>query len=192
MMDAFTLITGLASLFGFVMQIFDVFPAHAKGRQALWMLLLGGFLGGLIATTNWDGMKVAMTLDGFTLTMIALAAVVVFFAVAAAFTSDTRKRRGFYIVGGIAALAFTISSSVGALVRTVTDGELLKQAALNEQELSWLVERAETRGDRERAVHHLDALIDRLERDDERREPLKARRDELKSQARTTDPRPER
>lgn len=183
MMDAFTLITGLASLFGFAMQIFDIFPAHAKGRQAIWMLLLGAFLGGLVATTNWQGMELDLVWNGFTITMAALAALVVFFALAAAFTADTRRRRGFYIVGGLAALAFTIASSVGALVGTVTEGQLLKQTVVNEQELVWLIERARQRGDVERERHHIDALLERLPDDDEERGTWKARKDELRGRA---------
>lgn len=183
MMDAFTLITGLASLFGFAMQIFDIFPAHAKGRQAIWMLLLGAFLGGLVATTNWQGMELDLVWNGFTITMAALAALVVFFALAAAFTADTRRRRGFYIVGGLAALAFTIASSVGALVGTVTEGQLLKQTVVNEQELVWLIERARQRGDVERERHHIDALLERLPDDDEERVTWKARKDELRGRA---------
>ena len=181
MMDAFTLITGLASLFGFAMQIFDIFPAHAKGRQAIWMLLLGAFLGGLLATTDWRGMELSLVWNGFTLSMAALAALVVFFAVAAAFTADTRRRRGFYIVGGIAALAFTIATSVGALVGTVTDSKLLKQNVVNEQELTWLIERASERGDRERALHHIEALLDRLDEDNEQRASWQARRDAIRA-----------
>lgn len=181
MMDAFTLITGLASLFGFAVQIFDIFPAHAKGRQAIWMLLLGAFLGGLLATTNWQGMELSLVWDGFTLSMTALAALVVFFALAAAFTADTRRRRGFYIVGGIAALAFTIATSVGALVGTVTDSKLLKQNVVNEQELVWLIDRANDRGDQERALHHIESLLDRLDEDNEQRATWKARRDELRA-----------
>lgn len=180
MMDAFTLITGLASLLGFAMQIFDVFPAHAKGRQAIWMILLGAFLGGLLATTNWQGMELSLVWDGFTLSMTALAALVVFFAVAAAFTADTRRRRGFYIVGGIAALAFTIATSVAALVGTVSESRFVKQNVVNEQELTWLIERATERGDHERALHHIDTLLERLDGDDEQRASWKARREELK------------
>lgn len=186
-MDAFTLITGLASLLGFAVQIFDVFPAHAKGRQAIWMLLLGAFLGGILATTNWEGMELALVWDGFTLSMTTLAALVVFFALAAAFTSDARRRRGFYIVGGIAALAFTIATSVGALVGTVTDSRLLKQNVVNEQELVWLIERAEDRRDSERALHHIDTLLERLDEDDERRATWKARKDSLRATLRRAD-----
>lgn len=181
MMDAFTLVTGLASLLGFAMQIFDVFPTHAKGRQAIWMLLLGAFLGGLLATTNWQGMELTLVWDGFTLSMTALAALVVFFALAAAFTSDTRRRRGFYIVGGIAALAFTIATSVGALVGTVTESRMLKQNVVNEQELGWLIERANDRGDRERELHHIETLLDRLDKDNEQRSALERREDELRA-----------
>lgn len=187
MMDAFTLITGLASLLGFAVQIFDIFPTHAKGRQAIWMLLLGAFLGGILATTNWQGMELSLVWDGFTLSMTALAALVVFFALAAAFTADTRRRRGFYIVGGIAALAFTIATSVGALVGTVTDSKLLKQNVVNEQELVWLIERASERGDPERALHHVESLLDRLDKDNEQRATWKARRDELRASMKRRD-----
>lgn len=187
MMDAFTLVTGLASLLGFAMQIFDVFPTHAKGRQAIWMMLLGAFVGGLLATTNWRGMELALVWNGFALSMAALAALVVFFALAAAFTEDTRRRRGFYIVGGIAALAFTIASSVGALVGTVTDSKLLKQNVVNEQELVWLIDRAEERRDRERALHHIETLLDRLDADNEQRASWQARREALKASLKQRD-----
>lgn len=180
-MDAFTLVTGLASLLGFAMQIFDVFPSHAKGRQAVWMLLLGAFVGGLLATTDWRGMHLALTLDAFTLTMLALGALVVFFAVAAAFTADTRRRRGFYIVGGIAALGFTIASSVAALVGTVTDSRLIGQNVVNAQELQWLIERARSRGDIARELHHTETLMERLDKDDEQRVSLKARKEALRA-----------
>jgi hypothetical protein len=173
-MDAFTILTGLASLFGFAFQIFDVFPQHARGRQSLWMLIMGGFLGGLVATLDVHSVRLDFAFTGYTISMTALAALVVFFAVMAAFTESATRRRGFYIVGGLAALAFTIATSVAALVGTVQDSGLVRQDVVNEQELQWLVERAQQRGDTARQAHHIELLLQRLDRDDERREALQA------------------
>lgn len=179
-MDAFTIITGLASLFGFAVQIFDVFPQHERGRQALWMLIMGGFVGGLVATLDVSSVRLDFAFTGYTIAMTALAALIVFFAVMAAFTQNNTRRRGFYIVGGLAALAFTITTSVAALVGTVTESDLVRQDVLNEQELTWLIERAQQRGDTARQVHHMELLLKRLDADDERRAGLKADIEALK------------
>jgi len=179
-MDIFTLVTGLASLFGFAMQIFDVFPKFSQGRQSVLLLLIGGFLGSIVSTIDASSVKLAFVLDGYTLSMTALAAVIVFFAVAAAFTADTRRRRGFYIVGGIAALAFAITTSVVALVRTVSDSDAVNAKRLQPQELSWLADRAEQQGDLQRAQLHLESLGKMLDDDDPRQADLAQRQARIK------------
>lgn len=179
-MDIFTLVTGLASLFGFAMQIFDVFPKFSQGRQSVLLLLIGGFLGSIVSTIDASSVKLAFVLDGYTLSMTALAAVIVFFAVAAAFTADTRRRRGFYIVGGIAALGFAITTSVVALVRTVSDSDVVSAKRLQPQELSWLAEKAELQGDLQRAQLHLETLAGQMDDDDPRHAELQQRMDRLK------------
>lgn len=184
-MDAFAIITGLASLFGFAMQAFNVFPEHARGRQALWMLAIGLFLGGLLSTLDIRAVRLDFAFTGYTIAMTALGALILFFAVMAAFTENHTRRRGFYIVGGLGALAFTITTSVSALVGTVTDSQLVRQDVVNEQELSWLIDRAETRGDTARQIHHMELLLQRLDEDDERRSTLRADIEALKQRART-------
>lgn len=181
-MDAFTILTGLASLFGFAFQIFDVFPQHARGRQSIWMLIMGGFIGGLLATLDVHAVRLDFAFTGYTISMTALAVLVVFFAVMAAFTESKTRRRGFYIVGGLAALAFAITTSVAALIGTVSDSDLLRQDTVNAQELQWLAERAQQRGDTARQAHHLALLLDRLDADDERRGALQAELDRLRRQ----------
>lgn len=179
-MDTFTIVTGLASLFGFALQAFDVFPHHQRGRQAIWMLAIGAFLGGLLSTLDIRSVTVDFRFTGYTISMTLLAALVLFFAVMAAFTENHTRRRGLYIVGGLAALAFTITTSVASLVGTVTDSELVRQDVVNEQELQWLIERAAQRDDPARQAHHLSLLIKRLDEDDERRPVLQAQLAELK------------
>lgn len=181
-MDTFTVVTGLASLFGFIMQALDVFPKHERGRQALWMLAIGAFLGGLLSTLDIRTVSLDFKLTGYTMSMTALGALVLFFAVMAAFTENHTRRRGLYIVGGLAALAFVITTSVAALVGTVTDSELVRQDVVNEQELQWLIERADQRNDLVRQAHHLSLLINRLDEDDERRPVFQAKLAKLKQQ----------
>ena len=184
-MDAFAIITGLASLFGFAMQAFNVFPEHARGRQALWMLAIGLFLGGLLSTLDIRAVRLDFAFTGYTIAMTALGALILFFAVMAAFTENHTRRRGFYIVGGLGALAFTITTSVAALVGTVTDSQLVRQEVVNEQELGWLIDRAQARGDAARQLHHMVLLLQRLDEDDERRATLRAEIEALKQRART-------
>lgn len=181
-MDTFTIVTGLASLFGFALQAFNIFPEHARGRQALWMLVMGGFVGGILTALDFRAVQLDFRITGYTISMTGLALLVLFFAVMAAFTENHTRRRGFYIVGGLAALAFTITTAVVSLVGTVTDSDLVRQDVLNEQELQWLVERAEQRGDTARRAHHLALLLKRLDADDERRQQLQAELAHLKQQ----------
>ncbi|NBD21762.1 hypothetical protein GTZ97_13920 [Aquabacterium fontiphilum] len=181
-MDTFTIVTGLASLFGFALQAFNVFPEHARGRQALWMLVMGGFVGGVLTALDFRSVQLDVKLTGYTISMTVLAALILFFAIMAAFTQNHTRRRGFYIVGGLAALAFTITTSVVSLVGTVTDSDLVRQDVVNEQELEWLLDRARERGDIARQVHHLDLLIKRLDAADERRPVLEMERASLKGQ----------
>ncbi|CAG9295951.1 hypothetical protein EV690_2880 [Celerinatantimonas diazotrophica] len=43
----FTYITGVASLLGFIVQVFDLFPKYGVARRSVFLVVSGVFLGSL-------------------------------------------------------------------------------------------------------------------------------------------------
>ena len=57
----FTYITGIATLLGFAIQIFDVFPSHSAVRSNILILVVGVFLGSVIGALDASEIKLEAT-----------------------------------------------------------------------------------------------------------------------------------
>ena len=64
-MDKFTIITGIAGLLGVLLQFKDAFPEHRETRKAIVLLLLGVFVGSMVATLLNSQFSVTVPLSPF-------------------------------------------------------------------------------------------------------------------------------
>lgn len=181
-MDYFTLITGLASLFAFIVQMFDFFPKLAEARRTAALLLAGVCVGSLIRAFDASSIKFTVQVTGFMLLLVAIGVVIVCALVVAWRSVDRlRRREAFQVAGVSAGLFMFVLVFVGmfATLPNFNQNEFEKQA-LSVPELVSLAEQAEARGDIDRAIMHLQTLQTRLGPTDERSARLGERIAELK------------
>jgi len=167
-MDTFTIITGLASLFGFAIQVFDLFPKFGRARQIVFLLLVGVFIGSLLRAIAPSSIKLNFQITGFIIVLALFAAVIIGFLIAAAFTSEINKRGEFYTVAGIGFGVFIVVLFLGSLVSGAIDSPTIEKQKVTISELNILAERAIQNKDYERAVMHLRTIESRVSNDDVR------------------------
>ncbi len=167
-MDTFTLITGLASLFGFIIQAFDLFPRFGRARQTIFLLLVGIFVGSLLRAIDPSSIRLQFQVTGVTLVIIIFAVVIVGFLVAAAFSTDTDKRSEFYAVAGVGFFVFIFVLAIGGAVSSATESPGMERERITIVELNMLADRALENKDYERALMHLGTIKLRVRGDEER------------------------
>lgn len=177
--DVLTWFTGLATLVGFVVQVFDLFPRFAKQRDVIVLLLVGVFVGSSLRAFDSAKITFDITITIGVAFLVVITAVILLSLLAAAFSSDARRRGEFYGVAALALLPlFVAVLAVGAAPQK--DRQELEKERLNVSELNLLAARAAELGDSERAVMHLNTALDRFELKDPRRQVLQSRIDALR------------
>jgi energy-coupling factor transporter transmembrane protein EcfT len=170
--DTFTIVTGLASLFGFAIQVFDLFPKLGNIRQRVFLFLLGIFVGSLLRAIAPGSISFNVEINGFTLLVGLLATVIGSCVVAAGLTSDRLKRSELFAVSGFGTLIFVAVLFFGLMTYSPSAEEArvaVEKQRLTVRELSSLADQAIQAKDYERAVMHLNALQLRLQTDDLRK-----------------------
>lgn len=160
--DTFTLITGLASLFGFIIQIFDFFPRFGKVRQIVFIFLFGVFSGSLLRAIEPSGIRLNFEFTGFGLLLFIFTLVLIALLITAAFTDDIRKRTELFTASGIGFFAFLIFAFFGAIMSGVLDNPNIEKERLTAHELNLLSNDAESLKDNERAIMYLTKIKSRL------------------------------
>lgn len=173
--DTFTLITGLASLFGFAIQIFDLFPRYGKARQRIFLLLVGIFVGSLLRAIEPASIHLNLEVTGFTTFVTLFALVIVGFLIAAATSNDIRKRGEFFAVAGLGFVGFMFTVFLGSMMFGGIESPAFEKEKLTVHELSVLSEEAVKSKDYERAVMHLKTIESRLQTDQARRNLVEER-----------------
>lgn len=182
-LDPFTLITGLASLFGFVIQIFDLFPRFGKARQVVFLLLVGIFLGSSIRAIEPASIRLNLQVTGFTAFMALFVFVVVGFLVAGAMAADMRRRSEFFGVAGLGFLGLMFVGFLGSLIFGVVDSPVKESQKITIHELNVLSEEALRQKDYERAVMHLKTIQSRVQSDVARKKILEEKIQAIELQA---------
>lgn len=172
-MDTFTLLTGLASLFGFAIQAFDLFPKLGRSRQAVFLLLVGVFVGSLLRAIEPSSITLDLKISGFTTVIALFATVITSFLIAAAFTDDTTKRGEFYGVAGIGFFVFIIILGVGGMASGIGQNPALEKQRITTVELNALADHALQNKDYERALMHLRTIKERMQGDNDRTKIIK-------------------
>lgn len=165
-MDAFTLITGLASLFGFAIQVFDLFPKFGRARQTVFLLLVGIFVGSLLRAIDPSSVRFDIRVTGFTIVIVSFALVIVGFLMAAAFSRDIQRRGEFYGVAGIGFLVFIFVLLFGGLMSGAMETPVMEKERITITELNALAEHALQNKNYERALIHLRTIHARVRGDD--------------------------
>ena len=114
-LNYFAYITGIASVLGLALQVFDIFPTHAGFRKSIFLLVLGIFLGTLLNTFDASHIIFDVKLSGFTLLMSVFAFAILGFLVAGALMRDRQRRAELFIIGCGGFIAFVFVLFVGSL-----------------------------------------------------------------------------
>jgi hypothetical protein len=172
-MDTFTIVTGLASLFGFVVQAFDLFPKFGRARQVIFLLLVGVFIGSILRLIEPSSVKLSIKFTGFTIVITLFAVVIIGFLMAAAFSTDINKRGEFYAVASIGFIVFIFILIFGGMFSFLPESPVIEKQKVTISELNTLTERALQNRDFERAIMHLRTIESRLSGDDVRLKLIK-------------------
>lgn len=112
-MDAFTITTGLASLFSFIIQIFDFFPRLGKARLIIATFLVGVFVGSLLRAIAPASIRLNVAMTGLTVLVGIFLLVLVGLLVTAVTTTDAQRRTELFVVTGLGLAACSSFSPLG-------------------------------------------------------------------------------
>ena len=94
-METFTIVTGIASLIGFGIQMFDIFPQLGKHRKELALVFLGIFIGSLIRAIEPASIRLKLEIS-WTVVLIGLFVATFFAIIWMAAISDRQDRQVKY------------------------------------------------------------------------------------------------
>lgn len=181
-MQYFTIISGLASILGFILTVSNIFPLHAKTRNYFTIFAFGSFIGSFIGgikniNINFPENPVS---SGILLFYIMCLTGLFFVLLTALFSEDKEKRSECFsvVAGGFVILVF-----VGMIILF---GIGLGKVAPNEEipldDLLAISEVNVNKGNLDRAINELDLFARRCPANDTRKEAALKRIEELKNQ----------
>ena len=159
-MDAFTIITGCATLLGLAIQLFDIFPKFARYRLNIVLFSSGIFIGSFLRAFDSSSIKLNFQLSGATIFTAGLCVLLVTFLFLAALSNDAHKRSEFYQVSIFGAIALGLSSL--ALYGNLEEPIEREKEQLSISELDTLANIALQSKEYERAIMHLHTIESRL------------------------------
>lgn len=184
-MQYFTIISGVASILGFILTVANIFPTQTKVRNYITIFAIGSFIGSFVGSiknininfpTNPLGTGILLF---YILSLIGLFAIVL----AAIFSNDKEKRSEFLsIVGdGFGLLVFVgmfILLFSGIFMGATEDAK----SAVSLDELLVLSDANVNKGNLDRAMKQLEMFSNRCASDDPRKEATVKKIEELKNQ----------
>ena len=179
--DAFTYITGVASLLGLVLQFKDSFPDHRDTRKTIVVLVIGVFAGSTIASLKGVRVEFGGTIATTQIVMGIFISVLAIVAVAAAFTKDNQRRMEMFAFTGIGTFALFIlmfGTGLGSLEESRAERE---KQQISLEELLTLSDLSASRANFERALFLLEEAKKRLPSRDERLKALEQRAIDVKA-----------
>lgn len=170
-LNYFTYITGIASLLGFILQVFDVFPKHAQFRKSLFLVVLGIFIGSILNAIDASKIEFTFKVSGYVLLLSVFIVVIVGFLIAGAMTDDTERRGEMFGVAGAGFAAFFLVLFFGFLFTLLPERSHYSEndiSILTTNELISLSDYSKSKGDIEREIFHLETIKNRFDKNDER------------------------
>ncbi|EMB48627.1 Uncharacterised protein [Vibrio mimicus] len=172
-MEYFTYITGVATLIGFGMQLFDFLPSFRAYRQSAFLVFLGMFIGSLFNTIDGSQVQLSFEISALSLLVCAIGAVIVW----CLYVAKKERREEFFGVAGLATFVLFMILMFGGLSGLKTEEE---KDRLTLTEFIVLSDYAEQKGDFEKAIKHREAVLNKLAKDDVRIESIKGQIKQLK------------
>lgn len=166
--DAFTYITGTASLLGLLLQFKDIFPEHRDLRKSIVLLVIGVFVGSAVASLKGVKVEFGASVDPFEVLVGVFATVLAVVAITGSFTQDSTRRAALFSFSGVGTVALFILLVFGKIGS-------LDQNKINVQELLELSTLYESHGNYDRALFFLVEAKSRIPVKDERRKILDER-----------------
>ena len=166
--DAFTYVTGIATLLGLILQLKDSFPEHRETRKTIFLLVIGIFMGSVIASLKGVKVEFGATISSFEVIGAIFIVVLATAAIVATFTKEANRRYDlfrFLIFGTVALFMLLFVGNVSG-IESNRDDRNRKRVSI--EELMELSELNTSRGNFERALMFLDEVKNRLPRQDER------------------------
>lgn len=158
--DTFTLVTGLATLISFAVQVWDLFPRLGKWRESTFLLLLGVLFGSFLRAFDASRIVMDVKVSFGVVVLISLSAFIVAFLALAADAKDAQRRGEYYVVSIVGGLAWAVAL-IGVAIGNIP-GNTYNFPDLSVSELSYLADRAEQTKDYDRAIARLEALKRRV------------------------------
>jgi hypothetical protein len=165
----FTIITGVVTLFGFLIQVFGYLPRLGDFRQHLAIFSLGVCLGSIVGELNPSKLSLDFALTGFTVIVLVFILVIVAFLIIPIFTHDAGRRAEYYAVAGIGFFVFIFVLMFGSASGTkheATADTVMQSLTIGD--LNALVSYDLGRQDFDMALVRLDAMKELMPGSDER------------------------
>ncbi|WP_211474923.1 hypothetical protein [Collimonas humicola] len=180
--DALTYISGIASVLGIMLQFKDSFPEHRETRKAVFMLVLGIFVGSIIGGLRGVKVDFGVAITSSQIVLWVLVFVTAGIAIVGAFVKDQTRRGELFIMSAVGIVATFILLAFGGM-SGIEDSRIERQRKqLTVEEILELSTNATARGNYERALTFIEDAKSRLLLNDERLKILDDRIRDIKNQ----------
>lgn len=170
-MNYFIYITGLASLMGFVLQIFNVFQKYKASRNAISFILFGVFIGSIISKFEPNTIKFDIAVNGYIILLALFITVILTTLVIGFLTNKKTRKTELFTVSTVAFVFFLIILFAGSITTSEQhelDMKKMETGNPNIEELIHIANLNENNHNLDRAIIHLEMIKTRLKRDDPR------------------------
>jgi hypothetical protein len=173
-MTTFTIITGIVTLLGFLIQLRDIFPAHREARKTFVILLAGIFLGILVSAINGARLEIGRVSGPVGITVAVIMFCILLFALThgvrsiTARTAQDRSEALSLVGGGMVTLVIWLF--IGFLTFSMPDVDPARNLTVDETLA--LVAIHEKAGNFDRAIFLARELKVSLVLDDPRRKDI--------------------
>lgn len=179
-METLTLISGIASLIGLVLQFKDAFPEHRETRKTVVVLLLGVFFGCIITSLFSLKSSLPAEISPLTISIGVFLVIICLLVTVACFATDSSKRNDLFTVACLAGVVVLILLFFESQKnRPVQECDL--KHFLYEDEIFKLADDQASKGNYERAIVFLQQTLPSVSIKDPRTAIIMKRIQELRA-----------
>ena len=115
-LDVFTVVTGVATLVSFALQVFDLFPVLKNWRERAALIFLGVFVGSLLRAVQPGSIKLNLELTGFAVLVGIYGAALLLLALIAALARESQRREEVFTATAIGFIPFIFVLFIGSML----------------------------------------------------------------------------
>ena len=136
----FTIVSGIASILGLIVQLADFFPSHSQARNSIVFLICGVFIGSLFGAFDTAQIKFSFSITGYVLLVSAIVLTLVIVLLVAIFSHNHYKRGEMYVVLALGAFFLLIVLMFGSLPSIDHEADRIRneKSSLSEEALFWV------------------------------------------------------